>query len=213
MRSLSLSEAVVVHVTPWSETSAIVQCLTQQHGRIAAMSRGGRKKYRGYLSPGQQAQVALTGNGSLKTLATFEPVTGPSYHPRAWTGVLYACSIIVNILPEADPAPRVLSALVKLLNTAHQGPVAARELLALEQEAAEFMGFGLDAATISPGSRYRFLPLEGLIEGQTGVRGEHISKVLQGIADAPGVAVDEMRSLYQVILKHTARRDFATLKP
>ncbi len=72
--------AFVLHTYPWRETSLIVEALTRDHGRMALVARGAKRRtsqLRGLLSPFTALALAWTGRGEVKTLVRAE-----------WTGGL-----------------------------------------------------------------------------------------------------------------------------
>ena len=63
--------AYVLQSRPYRETSALLELLTVDAGRIGAVARGARgakSRLRGSLQPFALLDVGLTGRGELKTL-------------------------------------------------------------------------------------------------------------------------------------------------
>ncbi len=89
--------AFLLHSIPYRETSLMVDLFTREHGRIAAVAKGARRRHsalRSVLMPFQPIRVVLTGRNELRNLIGAE-----------WSGGLVApdgdaliCSFYMNEL-------------------------------------------------------------------------------------------------------------------
>ena len=74
-------EAVfLLHTRLYRESSQILEVFSQQHGRVGLVANGARRpksKWRGVLRPFQPLRVSWSGRGSLCTLRSAEPSSGP----------------------------------------------------------------------------------------------------------------------------------------
>lgn len=100
--------AYVLHRRPYSETSQILELLTRDHGRVAALAKGSRKGNHNRLrcEPFQQLSIDLRGNGELPLLVRVEPVL--SNPPALLTGLaslagLYLNELLIAVLQRDDP--------------------------------------------------------------------------------------------------------------
>ena len=69
-------DALVLHVRPYRESSALVDLYTKQHGKVHAVMRGVRgnkaAKQGSGAQPFNRAVVSLSGRGQLLTVTQFE---------------------------------------------------------------------------------------------------------------------------------------------
>lgn len=143
-------EGIILSVRPHGETSAIVDALTEEHGRHAGLVRGGqRPRQSGSLQPGSRAR--LTWNARLSEhLGTYR------VEPRrnvwvsigedgdALSALASMLSLLGTFLPDREPCPGLYHASVTALR-AFSGPqewpgsYANWELCLLRE-----LGYGLD---------------------------------------------------------------------
>jgi len=105
---LVATPAVVLRVTPYSETSKIVRLLTRDHGLLSALARGARRA-RSSTGAGLDifalgtAGIRLTPRSDLHTLTTFDLVRA---HPRLGSDVARfgAASALVELALKCVPA-------------------------------------------------------------------------------------------------------------
>ena len=135
------------------ETSAIIEVLTEAHGRHAGVVRGGAgRRMTPVLQPG--AQLDLTWRARLADhLGTFrvEPVRaragGLMGDGLALAGLSAICALLCFALPEREAHARLYRAtyaLMDVLGVGDDWPVA---YLSWEVALLEDLGFGLDLAT------------------------------------------------------------------
>ncbi len=127
----------VLHTRPYRDTSLIVELLTEQLGRVAAVARGARKsRQRQSLQPFIPLLISCLGKGELKTLAAVEPAGQFfAYTGRTLFSGLYVNELIMRLLPVADPYPRIFYLYAELLAALQQieasifDPAVIEELL------------------------------------------------------------------------------------
>src|SRR5437763_14924258 len=103
--------AFVLHTYPYRETSAIVETLSAQYGRVALVARGAkrtRSELRGGLQAFQPLTISWAGTGELKTLIRAEWRGGlPLVAGSALLCGLYLDVLLLKLFPRVGPAPRV----------------------------------------------------------------------------------------------------------
>jgi DNA repair protein RecO (recombination protein O) len=116
--------AYVLHLKPYRDTSAIVDLLTPDYGRISVVVRGVRKSKspkRQLLNPFHGLLVSFQGEGDLKLLTHFES------HQRYFTltgshlySGFYLNELLVRLLPEMDAHNDLFSLYESSIQSLHQ---------------------------------------------------------------------------------------------
>jgi DNA repair protein RecO (recombination protein O) len=116
--------AYVLHLKPYRDTSAIVDLLTPDYGRISVVARGVRKSKspkRQLLNPFHGLLVSFQGEGELKLLTQFES------HQRYFTlsgshlySGFYLNELLVRLLPEMDAHNDLFSLYESSIQCLHQ---------------------------------------------------------------------------------------------
>lgn len=116
--------AYVLHLKPYRDTSAIVDLLTADYGRVSVVVRGVRKSKspkRQLLNPFHGLLVSFQGEGDLKLLTHFES------HQRYFTLVgshlysgFYLNELLVRLLPEMDAHNDLFSLYESSIQSLHQ---------------------------------------------------------------------------------------------
>ncbi len=181
--------AWLLHRRPYRETSLIIDLLTPEEGRIAAVVKGVRGTGRGarqkqaWLQPAQPLQVrwrARTTQG-LVSLRQLEPRgQGRFLQGEALPCLLYANELLLRVLPEGAPVPEVYTAygeLVEALSAARSRAELGWPLRKFEGAVVSALGvipfFETDAhgRPLEANACYRWDPEQGWLSAATGVRG------------------------------------------
>src|SRR5262245_3375548 len=126
--------AFVLHTYPYRETSAIVEAITAEYGRIAMVARGARRprsELRGLLQGFQPLLLSWSGQGELKTLLRAEWRGGLArIAGSALLCGFYLNELLLKLLPREDPHPRLYgsyeAALAELAAGSEEAPVLRR---------------------------------------------------------------------------------------
>lgn len=173
---MDLLKTYVLHTRPWRDSSLLVDLLAQQHGRVRAIARGQRRQSRrqrgNICQPFRPLLAGLGGRGELKTLSRLEsdgPV--PSLPGERLYAGFYANELLLRVLPEADPHPRLFTSYEQLL-LALATPTSDIEpaLREFERRLLEEIGYGIDfqheadtGAPLQVGAEYRFVVELGFV--------------------------------------------------
>ena len=109
LRAMS-QQAFVLHVRPYRETSAIIELMTLEHGRVSVVARGvrGRKrKGTGTLIPFVRLLVGWSGRGQLRTLTTFESIEHHWLVGKSLYAGLYLNELMLRLLRSDDAHPEL----------------------------------------------------------------------------------------------------------
>lgn len=184
--------AVILHVRPYRETSAIVSLLTLNHGRIALVGRGVRGGKKGSaLQPFNRMTVGWVGRGSLGTLTGYEAECFASLQGTAVAAGFYVLELISRLVGEHESVPGIFAGTCWCLERLELGdrPVDV-SLRCFEKLLLEELGYGLnfsrDAETgeaIDGEAHYLLSPETGFVRAPRSSDQTVPGSVLAEIAD------------------------------
>ena len=190
--------AFLLHRRPYRETSALVDLLTLNHGRIRAVARGGQRpsaKARQRLQPFTPLFITWRGERELKTLVVMES----RGHTALLVGEgllcgLYANEIATRLLPLEMPSSDVFAFYTALLEAL---PLPAERALALRRYEWALLEV-LDATprfttplgeALDTHQRYRFdVASRGFYSAEGGLEGRPLRHIEQGDWQQPALA-------------------------
>lgn len=144
--------ALVLHVRPYRETSAIVSLLTPRHGRVAVVARGARTRRGSSLQPFNRIRAAWQGRGALATLTRAEPDAHLWLSGPALAAGLYVIELIDRLVGEREGAPRLYAGACWALERLAEGiPDAAIVLRQFEQLLLAELGYAIDFERVAGG--------------------------------------------------------------
>lgn len=193
--------AFVLHATPWRETSLIVEMLTRDFGRLAAVARGAKRptsQFRGLLAPFAPVAVSWSGRGDIKTLIRAEWLGGLA--PLRGDDLLaafYMNELLVRLLARADPHDVLFVSYARALHalaSGQQGVDATLRSFELDllRECGwlPLMSTTVGGVAIDSETRYRVDPERGCVPAN-GVADDDLAK--RGLAKddliVPGAAL------------------------
>ena len=143
-------EAFVLSARAHGDTGAVVDLLTESHGRRAAYVAGGAsRKMRPFLQPGARVTAELRARTSDHLgSARLEPIgEGPSAlfdDPMALTGLAAAAAVAQGALPEREAHPGAFLAFEALMGAFALPDIWPAIFVRFEAGLLEALGFGLD---------------------------------------------------------------------
>jgi DNA repair protein RecO (recombination protein O) len=143
-------DAYVLSARPFGETGAIVDLLTEAHGRYAAHVAGGAsRRMRPFLQAGARVIAGYRARTSEQLgSAVLEPVgEGPSVlfdDPMALAGLSAAAAVTAAALPEREPHPGAFAAFEALTSALVLPDIWPAVYVRFEAGLLEELGFGLD---------------------------------------------------------------------
>ena len=163
-----LEPAFILHRRPYSNTSLILDLLTQNHGRISALAksaRGLKSRYKGALEMFSPLLVSWSGLRELKLLGTVELNGMPCLleGESLWCG-FYLNELLMRILHREDPCHRLFQHYQQAL-TQLRIPVSCETVLRIfEKELLNELGYGLPLQIpIEPDYYYQYVPDHGFL--------------------------------------------------
>lgn len=143
-------DAFVLSARAHGETGAIVELLTEHHGKYAAHIAGGAsRRIKPFLQAGAKVTVSYRARTSDQLgSATLEPIgEGPSAlfdDPLALAGIAAAAAVAAGALPEREPHPGAFLALEALSAALLIPEVWPAVYVRYEAGLLQDLGFGLD---------------------------------------------------------------------
>jgi DNA repair protein RecO (recombination protein O) len=190
--------AFLLHKRPYRETSALVELLTLEHGRVRAVAQGVQRpgsRSRSRLQPFAPLHLTWTGEGELKRLRLMES------HGAAALLVgegllcgLYANELLARTLPVELPVAEVFafySALLEALPRpeGRAGALRRLEVALLEALDAAPRFTDPDGGALDPQQRYRFeAASRAFVPGEPGLDGRTLRLLASGDWAEPGLA-------------------------
>lgn len=190
--------AFLLHKRPYRETSALVELLTLEHGRVRAVAQGVQRpgsRSRGRLQPFAPLHVTWVGDGELKRLRLME--SRGSAALLAGEGLLcglYANELLTRTLPVELPTAEVFAyytALIEALPRPDGRAVALRrlEFALLDTLDAAPRYTTPEGGELDPVCRYRFdTASRAFVPGEHGLDGRTLRLLAGGDWAAPGLA-------------------------
>jgi DNA repair protein RecO (recombination protein O) len=173
--------ALVMHLRPYRESSAIVSLLTANHGRVAAAARGARGSKRGSaLQPFNRLRVSWTGRGPLYTLTGWESTQHAWLPAAALASGFYLLELLTRALPEQEGAPAVFAGTCATLDHLLAADEAQDVVLRrFEKLLLEELGYGLDFSRdadsgepLAPDENYALHVDSGFVRSARGYPGQ-----------------------------------------
>ena len=170
---LEQQPAYVLHARPYRETSLLLECLTQDHGRLGVIARGVRSERsrlpRSQLEPFQLLLMNLHLRGELATVRASE-LASSSLRLIGDAGIagLYVNELVVRLTERQDPHPALFLAYAETLARLARGDTLAWQLRRFERDLLAALGYALQldveadsGDAIDPDGFYRYRAEQG----------------------------------------------------
>jgi len=168
--------AFVLHERAYRETSALLEVLTRDHGRIGVVVRGIRaakpRFQRGSVRAFQCLSMGLRMAGELGQLLSVETLGQPLHlQGEALRAGLYVNELIARMTERHDPHPELFERYAALLTELAADPGLAWTLRRFERDLLAMLGYGLmlthavDAEVeLLPDRDYQYVPEQGPVQ-------------------------------------------------
>ncbi len=195
--TMNHSEAFVLHVRPYLETSALISLYTEQNGWLNAIAKGCRRPknpLKGLLQPFQKITLSWLPKPTLSLIV--EADLSEWLHPTTQMGRMagfYVNELLYRLLPNHEVIPTLFTDYihtVQHLDTPELDPI----LRIFEHQLLSAMGYAIDCDAdeaglpIRVGGYYRYHPTQRFIEvpqGQEGISGESILALGRNMIELP----------------------------
>jgi DNA repair protein RecO (recombination protein O) len=207
-----LQPAFVLHAKNYSESSVILDVLTEDYGRIALLAKGARKRKRpggSFLQPFIPLLLSFSGRRELKILTHSEPSrhVAPLHGMAVYCG-FYINELVLHLLYRDDPHPEVYRDYARCLLVLTECDQSGMEnaLRNFEINLLRHTGYGLQldyafdtGAAVEAEKRYSFQADRGAYED---VNGKFSGKTLLAVQknDLAGVDRAEIKKLMRLAI-------------
>lgn len=214
-----LHQAYILHRSPYSNSSLLLECFTAEEGRFPAIAKGvqgGRHgNTAGSLQPFHPLLIQVSGQGEVKTLGRYEPAA-PAHELKGsslYCG-FYLNELLVRLLGRADPHPALFGQYHETLQElADSKGEVDRPLRRFEVVLLNELGYGLlleqeadSGVPVEPEGRYHYEPERGPVPvygDQPSISGKTLLTLagrLQGQQEPDDATWKEARGLMRSIL-------------
>ena len=137
--------AYVLHRRAFRETSAIVELLTRDYGRVAGVVRGIKRPRRGvhHIEPFGQLAATWRGRGQLVNVLRTEPLAAGRLTGDALFAGLYLNELLVYTLSHQEPVAALFQHYGETLRRLASGGGVEPALRVFERRLLEELGYGL----------------------------------------------------------------------
>ena len=157
--------ALVLHVRPYRETSAIVQFMTKDQGRITGVARGVRatRKRINPMQPFSLGTLSYFGRNNLVNVSKFDVAHGFALQGDALFSGFYVLELLTRLVAERQKEPEIFAGAVSALTAMEAGQELQAALRCFELDLLGQLGYAVvldqdaDAgAPINPDAYYRY---------------------------------------------------------
>ncbi len=209
--------AFVLHTRAWRETSAIVELLTRDHGRVGVVARGlnspKRHLLRAALQPLQHVRVDYLPRGELARLIQAEALdAAPRLAGDVSMAAFYVSELVLRLTPRNDSAQSVFDLYARIRAELSGAPSLAWTLRRFERDLLDALGYGLpwdetgEGQRLEPSARYRLDPELGPIRAtsptQDSFSGEALLALAADTMPAPERLAELRHALRGVLASH-----------
>lgn len=214
-RRIDAEPAFLLHAIAYRETSLIVDLLTRNHGRIAAVARGAKRPrsgLRAVLMSFQPLNVSFSGERDLRNLIDAQWLGGlAAPQGDALLCGFYANELLIKLLAREDAHPALFDGYLRMLTQLGHGDSLEPVMREFEWLLLREIGYGIDLQRdnanrpIEPDARYRLrlgtgFDRVGAAELNT-VAGDTLLALAGSRFDTPTVLA-EAKALTRAILSH-----------
>jgi len=168
--SSDLQAAYILHSRPYRETSLLLECLTENHGRVSLVARGVKRR-KSALSGTLQLFVPLLvnwyGKGELQTLKTVDVLPqGNLLSGKQLFSAMYVNELLLRVLQKGDACQAIFYLYRQLINSSLGEP----NLRYFEKRLLEELGYALQLVKLANtdeavllDKHYLFYPEQGVL--------------------------------------------------
>lgn len=209
MSRVDSTAGYVLHSRPYRETSAIVDLLTLEAGKVSVVARGARRpksQWRMVMQPFQTLQLGFGGRSELKNLTFAESVeVGLPLGGNSLICGLYVNELLQRLLLPESPCPQLFLYYRYILNELRSSVDIEGALRTFEHRLLEELGAFPSLNECEPQLQYRVSPQGGIqpvggqMRGQTLFSGSVLTAIAEDNYHDLSVRRDAKRLMRQLI--------------
>lgn len=203
-----LQPAFILHHRPYRETSALLDVLTADYGRIALVAKGihtSRSRLRPIIQPFTPLLVSWGGKGELMTMHSAEANGAPlMLKGNCLLSGFYLNELLVKVLQKQDPHPRLYTIYHHTLLELQGSNLRQNSLRLFEKNLLAELGYGLQlthdfrtGTAITEEGFYHYYPEHGFEQVAESSKMTFTGKSLLALAneqlDAPEILLEIKR--------------------
>jgi DNA repair protein RecO (recombination protein O) len=173
----TLQPAFILHTRAYRDQSLLIELFTFPQGRVVAIGRGSKTRFRGLMRPFIPLLATWSGKSELMNLSLVE-ANGLPYELQGHHLLcgIYLNELLVRLLHRHDPHPQLFLAYQKALSDLQHHLQPEQILREFEKKLLTELGYGLrlnfeiSGIPVQADKWYEYLPEQGLRE-QTAVSG------------------------------------------
>lgn len=218
---VSLQPSYILHSRPYRDTSALLEVLTAEYGRISLVARSVRRRSRGgsngaLLQPFTPLLLSFSGRAELKTLTATEAVGKvPRLRGERMFSGMYVNELLVRLLHQHDAHPQLFAAYARTLQALAGNDVLDTVLRHFEFNLLHELGYSFDlgvdgscGAVVREGRWYHYDPDCGMVASRGDAAGQ--SRPAFAGADLLLMAGGEFGGQVRLTAKRLLRQALAT---
>ncbi len=145
--------AYILHRRPFRDSSQILDVLTRDHGKVAAVARGSRgskSRLAGVLRPFLPLRISWVAKSDLGTLTGAEPDGPPSgLKGDALLSAYYVNELLLHFLHRHDPQPEIFELYSQTIRTLCGAADVASCLREFELELLSLLGYAVNLGHVA----------------------------------------------------------------
>lgn len=175
MSDIIVDDGFVLHRIPYRETSVIIECFLQHHGRISLVAKGVRTErspLKSLLQPFAPLHFNARGKSHLKTLTLAEANASPIIlNGASLMSAWYVNELLMRLLPKEEPNAHLYFSYHATLLALENSKAIEKTLRIFEKNLLAALGYELPLIHDADSNRaiiydhyYQFIPEHGFIE-------------------------------------------------
>ncbi len=155
--------AYVLHLRAYRDTSAIVDIISRDYGRVSILAKGlkgrakGRQQWRGALQLGNLLHISWQGRAELKLLTDVQLNSDFPLRGDALYCTFYINELLERLLQPLDPQAEIFDLYGRCLLGLSSGAALEPTLRRFELALLDALGYGIDFSGLSGGSDNRYI--------------------------------------------------------
>jgi len=169
---VQFQQAYVLHQKPYRNTSAIIDVLTEDYGRISLVAKGAKKMkspFKGSLQPFQRLAISWVRRSELGTL-THAEIIDCQHIPKgeALFAAMYLNELLIRVLIKTDAPLELFQPYHQALISLYSKPLLST-LRIFEYQLLQALGFEMqlnvdaESEQINPELKYKYIPEHGFV--------------------------------------------------